>query len=281
MTRLNIRPYLFHNFRMRIIAVRGGLACVCLASLALFGQVANERSLTFDVASVKPKDPNVVDEVEFATSGGRLTATNLTLQMLIAAAYGVEVPQVTGGPGWVATDRFNVLAIVDNGTDDDLEMVVALNSKIPRTMALRLRNLLAERFRLELHTVTKDVTGYELVTAKGGPKFTATKDPTQTPYLGLRQGPNSPGALLLVGRRASTQLLAERLSRAVLRAPVTDRTGIAGEFDFQIEFSNSTEPGPVPSVFTAIQETVGLRLGAIKQPVITYVIDQVERPTSN
>jgi uncharacterized protein (TIGR03435 family) len=215
-------------------------------------------------------------------SGRRLTATNLSLQMLLAGAYGVEVQQIAGGPDWMRTDRFNIAANAPEDFRDDGDRVSALGQQVPRKMMLMLQTLLADRFHVQLHWEMKESTTYDLVVAKGGPKLQETKNRDQPPYLSLRQGPHDPGALLLDARRASMQLLAERLNRFTLHAPVTDKTGIAGEFDFQVEYAPGiAQLDAVPSIFTAIQEQLGLRLEAKKGSVEAVVVDHADKPSGN
>jgi uncharacterized protein (TIGR03435 family) len=256
---------------------------IAMATVALAQTPGPEKRTEFEVASVKPKNPNVVDEVEFFASGRRLTATNLSLQMLLAAVYGVEDRQVAGGPDWVRTDRFNIAANAPEDFADDGDRVSAFGQQVPRKMMLMLQTLLADRFHVQLHREMKESTTYDLVIARGGPKLHDTKDGDQAPSLRLRQGPHDPGALLLDARRASIQLLAERLNRT-LHAPVADRTGIAGEFDFQVEFYSPSIIGnsdAVPSIFTALQEQLGLRLEAKKGSVEAVVVDHAEKPSGN
>ncbi len=177
----------------------------------------------------------MLDEVEFVATGRRLTATNLGVQMLLATAYFVEVQQVAGGPDWVRTDRFNIAANAPEDLADDGNWVSAFGQQVPREMMLMLQTLLADGFHVQLHREMSVTTAYDLEIARSGPKLHDTKDRNQASFLSLRQGPHDPGALLLDARRASMQLLAETLNRT-LHAPVADRTGIVGKFDFQVEF---------------------------------------------
>jgi uncharacterized protein (TIGR03435 family) len=254
-----------------------GFACV-----VVFGQSGGERSLAFEVASVKLKNPDVTEEVELAASGRRLTAKVFSLQMLLAAAYDVELQQIVGGPDWMRTDRFNIAANAPEDFREDGNRVSAFGQRVPRKMMLMLQTLLTERFHVQLHREMRVSTTYDLMIARGGPKLHDAKDQERAPYLGLRQGLHDPGSLLLDAHRASMQLLAERLNRFTLHAPVTDRTGIAGEFDFQVEYAPGiVQLDAVPSIFTAIQEQLGLKLEPRKGSVEAIVVDHAEKPSEN
>jgi uncharacterized protein (TIGR03435 family) len=263
--------------------MKPGAAAICIFLCAIaYGQLTPERSLNFEVASVKTKNPDVIEEVDLVASGERLTATNLSLQMLLAAAYGLEIHQVAGGPAWVTTDRFNILAKAQEDVAREEDRVTVFGRQVPRRMMLMLQALLTDRFRLRVHREMKESTTYDLVIAKAGSRLRETANGDQAPYLSLRQSPSDRSLFLLDGRRASMELLAERLNRFVLHAPVTNRTGLNGEFDFKLEYSpNLLQTDAGPSVFTAIQEQLGLRLEPKKGYMDTLVVDQAEKPSEN
>jgi uncharacterized protein (TIGR03435 family) len=269
---------------MRRVVVSGIalLGCVIAGALAPRVIAFAQTRPAFEVASVKPTHPNVITEVDLVASGGRLTATNLSLQMLIASAYGLEVYQVSGGPNWVRTDRFDITAKAAEDLGQDQSLITALGRReMPRTMALMLQSLLAGRFHLQVRHETKAGTTYALIAAKNGPHLQETKDHTQPPYLGLHQGSQGIQWFELRGRRASMPLLAERLGRFTLHAPVVDQTGITGEFDFKIEYSpGDPQPDAGPSIFTAIQD-LGLKLEPQHGELEVLVIDHAEKPDAN
>jgi uncharacterized protein (TIGR03435 family) len=268
--------------RARVAAsVAALLGCVIGGALAP-KLIAFAQRHEFEAASVRPTDPNVVTEVDLIVSGGRLTATNNSLEMLIASAYGLEMYQVSGASNWVRFDRFNITATSAEDLSRDQNMVTVIGQReMPRRMALMLQTLLADRFHLQVHREMKPGTTYALVAAKNGPHLHQAKDLTQPPYLSLHVGSQGFRSTELRGRRAAMALLAERLGRFTLHAPVVDRTGITGEFDFRIEYSmNDTQPDAAPSIFTAIQD-LGLKLEATKGPVEVLVIDSAEKPDAN
>jgi uncharacterized protein (TIGR03435 family) len=220
------------------------------------------QTQAFEVASVKPDKSGSGAFSINSTPGGRLTATNVTLEMLMAAAYDVQDFQIVGGPNWLNSDRF------------DVEARAAGNPDFAQLRPL-LRTLLADRFRLKVHRDLKDVSGYALLVGKSEPK--------------LRQNAGDPGPQgssgrgRITDRKVSMSMFAKQLA-AQLRQPVADRTGLRGDYDFKLEWS----PGPTSSLssesdsaslFTALQEQLGLRLGSAKVPVEVLVIDHAEKPT--
>ena len=223
---------------------------------------------SFEVASVKVADPKQ-GSVDFRIHpGGRLSIANATLDGVIAMAFGVKPSQMKGGPGWLTTHRFNIEAKAE-GEPARPEMM------------LLLQNLLRARFGLEVHRESRDGMVYSLVELKGGHKC---KPSTATvSHLGLRR--NTPQHLPGV----SYTIQAERITMArfaselagQLDAPVSDRTGLPGDFDFELDFAIDDKPESGPSLFTAVQEQLGLKLVALKGPVEVLVIDRVGKPTEN
>ena len=233
---------------------------ICLCGAA-FGQ-------SFEVASVKPSDPRQ-SAVDFVISpGGRLRVTNLTLADMIREAYRVKHYQIFGGPAWMQTARFHVdaKAAGEPTRDQMLDM---------------LRTLLEERFQLRARRETREGSIFELVVAKGGPKLTASK--AETAYLRLYRNtpPELPGVSYTIGaQKVGMARLADDLTGS-MGHPVLDRTGLDGEFDFKIDYAVEGHAEVGPSMFTALQEQLGLRLQAAKGPVDTVVIEKAERPTEN
>jgi len=242
-------------------------AFAILVVSAAFGQTSPAPP-AFEVASVKPASP---DEhiVDFrAYPGGRLQVTNQTLNVILRQAYGVEHYQITGGPAWLDTDRFDIEAKAE-GEPTKAQMMAML------------RTLLVDRFQLKVRRESKEGNVYALVVAKGGPKLQPpTGDRT---YVGLYRNdpPTETGVhYSLAGKKATLALIAQHLAQEVGR-PVLDRTGIQGEFDFKVDYAIDDNPESGPSIFAAIQQQLGLRLEATKGPVETLVIERAERPSGN
>lgn len=212
-----------------------------------------------------------------------------TLRDLVTLAWRVHDFQVTGGPGWIDSDRYNVDAKAEGPPSFSQEYV---------TLQYRtLQTLLRDRFNLRIHHETKELPVYELILAKGGPKLQPPTciqrqpgDFTIAPgkYCGLTGGSMASGRLQASGTTMAN--LAYNLSR-LLNRTVVDKTGITGEFDLQLTFTpdrrtvpspDSAAPaGPGPDFFTAMQEQLGLKLESAKGSVEVLVIDHVEKPDAN
>jgi uncharacterized protein (TIGR03435 family) len=256
--------------------------------------------LEFEVASIKP-NTSASGTMKFPfPSGGRFTATNLNLKTLISFAYKVQGFEVSGGPGWIGSDRYDVTA-------------KAADSNIgAEQYRLMLQALLADRFKLAAHRETKEMPVYAVLAAKNGPNLPESK-PGSCATFGPNSAPPPPGQSPLPacggfftgpssldGRKMTMAQFLDALS-IVLGRRVVDKTGFAGTFDIHLEFSpegtalDRRGPGDVglpvnagnpdtsrPSIFTAVQEQLGLKLESQKAPAEVLVIDRVERvPTEN
>lgn len=262
--------------------------------LTCLGFAQQPPTLTFEVASVKPADPDARGtSIQFMPGGG-LKMTGIPLRGMITFAYDVRDFQVSGGAGWVGTERFDVMAQPEHaaagGVEDLAKMTDAERKTVRDRMAERLRALLADRFQLVVHKETKEQPIYALVVSKSGAKLQEAKEP------GPRQGMNTNRGRMQ-GFAAPTEMLAQVLS-GILGRPVVDKTSLAGKYDFVLEWTPDpgadaraqgfgdgvTEPAPAPggpSIFTALQEQLGLRLEAQKGPVENIVIDRAEKPSEN
>ena len=279
-----------------------GACFVFLLALGLFGQ-SSTPPLTFEVASVKPSATDDRRTMIQIQPGGGLRTGGTSLKMLLTFAYDVREFQITGGPGWINTDRFDIVAKAErsagaeNPPDDPRKMTEQQRKTVGDQMRERLRALLAERFQLTLHRETKEQSVYALVVAKGGPKLQQAQAMEGT-------GPRGPmmrmGRGELSGQGVELEMLTRTLSSQLGRT-VIDRTGLKGNFDFKLTWTpdpgQSATPlggGPPPgadappppdpngpSVFTALQEQLGLRLESQKGPVEMLVIESVAKPSEN
>jgi uncharacterized protein (TIGR03435 family) len=264
---------------------------------------------SFEVASIKPSAPSggntFMVRVEMAP-GGRYTASGVTLKLLLQQAYDVKDYQITGGPGWISTERYDINAKADT-PDIKRDQIRVL-----------LQSLLAERFQLQIHRETRELPVYSMVIGKGGHKlhlseFQPDENPAPKPAEAgsPAQAAGGPpdgqaakrGAMMRMGRgmldaqMANIAALVNMLSQQLGR-PVLDKTGLKGSWDFKLEWTpdetqggmgfgggahEAAPPGDAskPSIFTAIQEQLGLRLESDKGPVEIIVIDRVEKPTEN
>ena len=231
-----------------------------IAAAGLAQSVVSEPA--FEVASIKLTPPEYVGFQSYVR-GDRYTALTATVRNLMSYAYGIRDFQITGGPAWTSSVNYNISAKIPAAAGPSRE-----SSK------LMLQTLLAARFGLKFHRMTKDRSGYALVIDKGGPKLTESKNPG--PGLGLGRGN-------LMGRGADMPLLAGQLS-SQLEAPIADRTGLKARYDFTLVWSPDDQAADSsgPSVFSAIREQLGLRLDPVKDvPVEFFVIDSVKKPSEN
>ena len=251
-----------------------------LLTAAAFGQ----GSPSFEVVSVKPSDPNSSGNYYSFKHDGA-SVENGTLSGLIEMAYDVRGFQIVGGPGWIETDHYKVTAKI---SPEDEKALPANGPERTKQMRLRLQAVLAERFQLQIHRETREEPEYALVVGKNGPKMKAGD--ASLPQAGI-----SSNCGVMKGTRARMTTLSLVLSRQ-LQHPVVDRTNLTGMYDFDMTFAPESSCGagqpdngapaaeaPLdrPSIFTAIQEQLGLKLESIRGPVELAVIDRVEKPDPN
>jgi uncharacterized protein (TIGR03435 family) len=256
-----------------------------MSLIALITAVALCQS--FEVASVKPSDPSARGSQMGLSPGGLFTAKNATLKSLIQQAWDVRDFQISGGPGWLDTEGYDIEAKGDGpGVPEDemRKMPEAQRNRMEQEFLLRVRTLLADRFQLKVHRETKELPVYALIVAKGGPKIhPATED--GSPGGGLRTSRGSAG-VEITGKKVLLASLVRRLSDQVSRT-VLDKTGLKGSYDFKLTFAPDRGPGQPPgdsdgpSIFTAVQEQLGLKLDAQKGPVEVLVIDSVQKASAN
>jgi uncharacterized protein (TIGR03435 family) len=235
---------------------------VILAALPLFAQAP-----AFEVASVKPNRSGEQAINIRQRPGGGFIARNAPLRMVITHAYNIRPNQLSGGPAWISDARFDIEAKAEGAS--------------PAQVRQMLQTLLAERFHLVAHRETREEPIYALVVAKGGPKLRESKaDATQV-------GGDGPGKI--VAEKAPVGMLARTLQNIVQR-PVVDETSLTGEYDFELKWlpERLAEPGAAdsldlnaPSIFTAVQEQLGLKLEGRKGPVEIVVIDRIEKFIEN
>jgi len=237
----------------------------CSTGLAQAAPVPSSTA-SFEVATVKRSQPGSTSGTFWSPPGvGKFAATNASLAFLLQMAFGVDDEQIPGKPAWLESDLFDVVAKPDAG--------IALSRE---ELKPRLQELLEQRFHLKTHRETKLVRGYELVVAKGGPRMTAAAS-DHWPGFRVRVGPGR-----MEGLNWSMAYLATMLARPA-GLPVEDRTGLTGSYDIKLLYAADIETdSSLPSLFTAVQESLGLKLVTGKVPVRMLVIDSVERaPTEN
>jgi uncharacterized protein (TIGR03435 family) len=184
---------------------------------------------------------------------------------------------ITGGPPWVRSERFAIQALMPEGSPD-YTTGQFMNGEAPQ-LEIMIKNLLADRFRLTVHRETKEVPGYTLVVGKNGPRLRPATE-RDTPPASAQRGA-TPSASRRVYMRTNMTYIALMLG-VITHRPVVDRTGLTGEFILDLEFAPDDAPpgeSSAPSVFTAVQEQLGLKLESAKVPAEVIAIDHVERPT--
>jgi uncharacterized protein (TIGR03435 family) len=242
------------------------MRCTVLLILAAVLSSAQTRVVpkTFDVVSVKPNLTG--SEAHRATTlpGGVFTATNVSLKSLMSRAFGVAEAQIEGGPGWIGSDEYDVEARADT----PLEMT-------REEARPALQAMLAERFGLKFHRETRQGQIFSLTIAKGGPKLKAHNGEGR---IGISASTGA-GKVEIQGTNAPMARLAEYLSGQAGR-PVVDNTGLTGQYDFVVAWTADDANGGA-SVFTALQEQLGLKVDATKGPIETIVVDGAQKPSAN
>jgi uncharacterized protein (TIGR03435 family) len=234
--------------------------CVALAGVA-WSQVSNPA---FEVATIKRSDPTA-DVGQMIRDPRIVALAHVSLQNLLAQAYRIKNFQISGA-SWLDSERFDIVATLPDGATRD-------------QLPAMLQTLLRERFKLAFHLEQKTLEAYVLFARKGATKLTATDGE-------IRDVRTSVGAVRRrLSGKVSMPYFAGLLSN-MLDRPVSDMTELGGLYDVDLEWSADEAIGAnfddPPSLFTVLQENLGLRLDRRKTPVELYVIDHVERlPTEN
>jgi uncharacterized protein (TIGR03435 family) len=307
------------TFKTRCVSAAtaaGALAATAMSGAAIESRVRAQSPQTpapaFEVASVKLNNSGDGRVMLSQQPGGRFTATNVPLRLLIRNAYQLQDFQIVGAPSWINSERYDIVAKAEDGTPPETP---SLDRTGPSRIQLMMRSLLAERFQLVAHDETRELPIYALVVARSdgklGPELKKSEvdcnalfaagrgrgmpppppaGPPQgeRPQCGVRIGP---GNLAMGG--APMPQIANSLAMFVGRT-VQDKTGLTGNYDATLTWTpdqmpqrppGAPEPPPAdpngPSIFTALQEQLGLKLDSQKGPVHVLVIDRVERPKEN
>jgi uncharacterized protein (TIGR03435 family) len=257
----------------------------------------------FEVSSVKANRSGDLAQRIQPSPGGRLTVTNVSLRGLVRFAYELQEFQMDGGPGWFATDRFDVVARADG--DPPIGEI-----------RLMLRALLADRFKLRTHTEVRDQPVYALVMARGDKRLGPSLRKARTDCVPAASGvgvpfdPNAPcwppggfgpapGVPITAGRLAFRGMTLEAFARSLaplVRRVVIDRTGLAGAYDAEFDATaelpppppppgsgipNPFDPRQLPSMFSVLPDQLGLKLESTRASVDVLVIDAAERPADD
>lgn len=237
-----------------------------MAGIAALSSGARGQSpAAFEAVSIR-RNLNGGLNTQINTSGDRFTVTNGSLKTLIRNAYDILSFQLSGGPGWLDTDMYDIVATTGGG-----ERI------LPDQLKLLLQNLLADRFQLKVHWETRETTVYALMLDKNGPKF---KESSGTEKAGINTRKGASRAEMK-GTGEPIAILAGNLGNQLGRI-VVDKTGLPGVYDWMLEWDpNPTADSTNPSMFTALQQQLGLKLESQKGPMETLVIDRAERASDN
>jgi uncharacterized protein (TIGR03435 family) len=243
--------------------------------------MAADAKPTFEVATIKPSRPDQPGQSILVGRGGgnTFTTTNTTLADLIIFAYGIHARQLTGGPSWVETDKYDLTAKPDQ-------------AGVPNVTQLKtmVQKLLTERFALTFHNDKKELPAYAISVVKTGPKMNKSQSNGRSlPGFGGR-GPGSIGV-----QNSTMEEFAGFLQSRILDRPVVDQTGLTDRYDFTLQWTpdrppaapgeNAAPPPPAadapPDLFAAVQQQLGLKLETTKAPVDVMVVDKAEKPSEN
>ena len=270
------------SFGRKLLLGAGGFAAI--AAPITIGLLHAQGPAAFEVASVKPNKSGARGWSLAPPSGGRLNARNVTLRDLIVEAYRIQEFQLAGGPGWLGSERYDVSAKADGNASK-------------RQIHDMLQTLLVDRFQLKFHRETRELPIYALSVAKSGIRMRQA-DAGECPSPPV---PNQPCGGFRIwmrshisGNRVSMEQIADALSQMMGRT-VVDKTGLHGNFDMKLEWTPDESQvrglekpdAPLPnqegpSIFTALQEQLGLKMESQKGPVEVLVIDHAERiPAEN
>lgn len=228
-------------------------------TLSLFSVLPAAAQPAFEVASIKPSSADGSHSGTHSNNG-RISMDNLSIKQLILTAYNIQNHQYSG-PAWLDDERYNIEAKADTKVDQ-------------KEMQAMMQTMLADRFKLKVHHESKQVAGYALILAKGGLKL--------KPVEGEGSSMNTNNT-----RLAATHVDMPRIARYVsglLGQPVVDETGIKDSFSFEMEFARpgrEDKSETLPTIFTALNEVLGLKLETRKVPIDVIIVDHCERPTDN
>ena len=242
--------------------------------------MAADANPSFDVATIKPNPSGGTRLQGLYPKGRHMMVVNGSLEDVVTFAYGVQVKQLVGLPGWSSNDRYDIDAVPDQPGTPNLQQMRGI-----------FRKLLADRFQLTFHHEKRELAAYVLTVGKTGQKLTPTQ--LQGPLPGFGASP-APGGLTIHLANGTMTDFTDFLQMLVLDKPVVNQTGITGRYDANVTFTPdqtqfngnlpklpTSDVPDAPDLFTAIQRQLGLNLVAEKTQVDVLVIDHGEKPSPN
>lgn len=233
--------------------------------------MAKEAQPDWEVVTVRPSDPDD-PRTGFHSQEHEIFVERKTVENMLMWGYGAHKTQIVNAPDWARSEVWDAKGYADAAGRPDVEQFRGM-----------VRKLLSERFGLVVHTEQREIAVYALTVAKGGAKLAASKgDPN-----GQQQGNEreNGGQVTMETENYPMKGLAGELTYFLDR-PVLDKTGLTGRYDFTLRWTSDETKAPVdgsapPSVFTAVQEQLGLKLEPVKAMADVLVVDKVERPGAN
>jgi uncharacterized protein (TIGR03435 family) len=268
------------------------LCAPCLpAQTPIIEEPGYKPTLTFDVATIRlapPPDANFHVTVSSPPHSSRFEATNLPIKSLLQIAYGYDAP-VAGAPDWTTNTFYNIQARSDEVADARLAKLTDNEVRLEKRNAIRV--LLAERLELKTHLETRSTSVYNLVVAKGGVKMQAAPappppaegEPAPPTFTANFQAHGSQHGLELAGSNAPIRAITGVLS-SMVETPVLDKTGLTGNYNYTLQFGrewSEHDPDSWPSIFTALEEQLGLKLEPVHESVPNIVVDHIAKPSEN
>jgi bla regulator protein blaR1 len=236
----------------------------------------------FAVATIKPSRPDA-PRGGYGIRGQEVSATNVTVNWMIKLGYNVHAHQISGGPAWLDSDRYDTVGRSDTPGQPNRDQ-----------MKLMFRKLLVDRFQLRFHIERKELPVYAMVVARSGAKIAVSNgDPNDFPGIGFGR---APGVISLAGRNTGLNGVVNGLQSNILDRPVVDQTGMTGRYDFLLRFTpdpdqaasfggvapaNTADLDAPPDIFTAFEQQLGLKLQPARAVVDVMVIDSIDRPSPN
>jgi uncharacterized protein (TIGR03435 family) len=244
-------------------------------------RMAPNANPAFEVATIRPSDPARREQI-ITLRGAEVITTNVTLHDLINLAYWLHPKQLTGGPAWMESDKFDMTGKPDAPGQPNVDQ-----------MKMMIQKLLADRFQLKFHSEKRELSAYAVTITKAGAKIIRSQDdPKGLP--GFYFGRTASGTTLTFRNSPMSQITA--VLQNFLDKPVVDQSGLSERYDFTLTFTldpaqaarlggasppAADNPDAAPDVFAAFQQQLGLKLESTKAPVDVMVIDKVEKPSEN
>jgi uncharacterized protein (TIGR03435 family) len=245
--------------------------------------MAKDAKPVFEVATIKLSKPEQMGK-GFGINGHQCRTINTSLADLIEFAYNVQVKQIVNAPDWLDGQKYDIAGHPDVEGQPNYDQ-----------LKLMIQSLLADRFKLTFHRDRKELSVFALSVGKTGSKLKVADESSAASHT-LNFHPGAKGGLILTIRYATINEIGQALQQTMLDRPIADQTGLRGKYEFDVTFmpddsmmggiASKLPPPPAgaempPSLFTAFQDQLGLKLEPTKAPVEVLVVDHVEKPSED